>query len=265
MTEASSANSSRGQAQATGRHRAGRPAHRRGGRGHPGPHPRLLGPGAAVRRGRRPAGHLGAIWWSRRHETPRRRPIPAPRRRPPPPGPRPAVRRRRCGGCGRRSGTSRAAWPPCARHWPRSGWTSSACRPIRWPDGTVDEFLLRAPTTVQPAELTGAVSGAGGADLAGAGRRPRSRRRDRPGCWDWPHAPRWTPPNSRSPSGSCWAAAPSTRCPPGRWRPAARRAGAGRGRAGGAPHEVPRPLGGVSPSKGRSCRSRPPSSPGCAR
>lgn len=79
-------------------------------------------------------------------------------------------------------------------------------------DGTVDEFLLRAPSSLSASELTREVSAAGGRPPGSSGPTPTIWWTPRRGFWGWPRVPRWTRRNFRSPSVSCWAAAPSTRC-----------------------------------------------------
>ena len=263
MTEATSAQTFPPPSLAAGPRRAGRPVHRRGGGGHRGQRSRTAPrPGDAVRLGRSPCwprpgstpgGHAAT-------DTPRRRPIPAPAapvtagRR----GPRGrTARRRRCGGCGPRCGTSPAAWPPCARHSPRSGWTSSACRPTRWPTARSTSSCCARPPRWSSAELTRTVAGAGGAQhLAGAGRRPRPGRRADPDAGPGhPHGPGC----GRTPPGSAPVARPLHHPLGARAvaaRPAARRAACPpkacwRTRDDG----CATPPGGRSPSNGRNCRS----------
>ena len=93
-----------------------------------------------------------------RHRGPHRHPARTSRTDPADPSHRAG---RRCGGCGPRSGTSRAAWPRCARHSAPGGSTSSPPDPsaVR---GTVDEFLLRAPAALTSAALARTVADAGG-------------------------------------------------------------------------------------------------------
>ena len=84
-------------------------------------------------------------------------------------------------------------------------------------EGTVDEFLLRAPAQVAAADVTRAVVGRQAAPGPGSsGPTPTTWWTRPPGYWAWPRAPPWTRPNSHWRCGSCWGGARSGRCPPGR-------------------------------------------------
>lgn len=81
-------------------------------------------------------------------------------------------------------------------------------------DGTVDEFLLRAPGGLSGSELAGVVSAAGVPTPGPSGPTPTTWSTRRPGSWGWPPVRPWTPRNCPWHCVSCWAGARSGRCPP---------------------------------------------------
>lgn len=83
-------------------------------------------------------------------------------------------------------------------------------------EGTVDEFLLRAPAPLQAQQLSREISAAGAAAPGSSGPTRTTWWTPRRASWALPHARPWTPPNSPSPCVNCSAAARSIRCPPSR-------------------------------------------------